>query len=524
MRVKKFQAKDMAEAMKMVKVELGPNAIILHTRDTGKGLIGWLTGSRGVEVTAALDPRKEATKGKSPTENSTNKSKSTQKPPLNEKTGRSVDYQVTDHNGKQKTPSSSSHQGEKENPLLALSKKLVEEKQQKDKIQSQNQEKKPNEGKNVNQPKKNEEKDPSMLEKRLSDLENRLIKLTGLIEHLAPSLASGQEVPSVPSRTRELYNHLLEHDVDERLALTIAAQIAESTDEEDDVWTALKTYLVSQIQIAPPLELDPNAKKPKTIMLVGPTGVGKTTTLAKISARYRYANDSGFRPKIVFITADLYRLAAIEQLQKYSEILGAELEVTYSPEEVRQALKKHSDAHLVLFDTAGTCQRNMPQMSTLGSIVKASNPTEVHLVLSATTKFGDLVDIVNHFKEVNPGRLLFTKIDESTNFGSILNTIKKFGLPLSYLTTGQNVPEDIEYARADRIAKLLLSKPTVDRTIEEEEKQESESKKNESFTDSSDKHPSTSLENEDSQESPINKKREIKDKARQDRSDETKNS
>ncbi len=259
----------------------------------------------------------------------------------------------------------------------------------------------------------------------------------------------------------------MEQDVDEHLALSIATQLAESTDAQDDVWTALKAYLVSKIPVAPPFDLPVSPGKPKVLMLVGPTGVGKTTTLAKISAQYRYNPDTRMRPKIVFVTADLYRLAAVEQLQKYTDILGVELEVTYSPDEVRQALKKHKDAHLILFDTAGACQRNLPQMSTLGAIVDASHPDEVHLVLSATTKFSDMVDVVEHFKEIKPTRLLFTKIDESTTYGPILNTVTKFKMPISYLTTGQNVPEDIERARPERIAKMLLTKPAVNRCIEE---------------------------------------------------------
>ena len=159
----------------------------------------------------------------------------------------------------------------------------------------------------------------------------------------------------------------------------------------------------------------------------------------------------------------------MEQLQKYSEILGVELESTYSPEEVKQALQKHKNNHLILFDTAGTCQRNMPQMSTLASIVEASDPAEVHLVLSATTKFSDMVDIIDHFMEIKPSRLIFTKIDESTTYGTLLNVLMKYKIPISYLTTGQNVPEDIEVARPERLAKLLLQKPSVNRTIEKGE-------------------------------------------------------
>jgi len=110
----------------------------------------------------------------------------------------------------------------------------------------------------------------------------------------------------------------------------------------------------------------------------------------------------------------------------------------------------------------------MPQMSILAGIVEASHPSEVHLVISSTTKYSDMVDVVDHFMEVHPSRLIFTKIDESTTYGPLLNTMVKYKIPISYLTTGQNVPEDIERARPERIAKLLLNQPTVNRAVLEE--------------------------------------------------------
>lgn len=463
MRVKKFQARDMAEAMRMVKAELGPNAVILHSRDLRRGLLG-IFSRAGVEVTAGVDLKQSAPQSP-PLGGETKLQRKAA--PNNVQRGGRFDARVSDApesrmdepasllgGGVEKNSLLPKPEMGENNPLLALSRKIVEE----NAANKANAAAKPS----FDEPKPaiNEKK----LEERLMNLENRLIKLTGLIESLAPAIVSG-DVSPIPIHTRDLYNHLLEQDVDEHLALSIAAHIAETTDEKDDVWTALKAHLISQIPVSPPIELTAQEGNPKVIMLVGPTGVGKTTTLAKISAQYRYNPETKTRPRIVFITADLYRLAAVEQLQKYTEILGVDLEVTYSPEEVRQALIRHRDAHLILFDTAGTCQRNLPQMSTLGAIVDATVPDEVHLVISATTKYSDMVDIVEHFKEIKPSRLLFTKIDESTTYGPILNTVSKFKTPISYLTTGQNVPEDIERARPERIAKLLLTKPAVNRSI-----------------------------------------------------------
>ncbi len=459
MRVKKFQAKSMPEAMSMVKTELGEEAIILHSREKHPGIMGLFLG-RGVEVTAAVDLKEAATK-QQPKQHAPAPQQQKEvddlppilsaKPLRQKSSGSKFDFKVDDDTNVDEAP----------NPLLELTKKF--------------------QSGNPKEPKKDSfdmktglpempfskppvPEDHPRIERRLFQLESQLTKLTGMLESLSPSFAGGG-APCVPPKTREIYNHLLDQDVDESLALNIATKIAETTDENDDTWTVLKTHLLDKIPTAQRIELDGNAKSPKIVMLVGPTGVGKTTTLAKISAQYRYALDNKFKPKIVFITADLYRLAAVEQLQKYTEILGVDLEVTYSPEEVTQALKKHKDAHLILFDTAGTAQRNMPQISTLCGIVDAAQPAEVHLVLSATTKYSDAVDIIDHFKDMKPTRIIFSKVDESTTFGTILNICVKYHIPLSYLTTGQNVPEDIEGARPERIAKLLLTKPTVNRSM-----------------------------------------------------------
>lgn len=468
----------MPEAMKRVKAELGPNAVILHSRETGRGLIG-LFSPRGVEVTAAVDdapkpsqaapPAPEAPKG-----GGFDIRIGDEPNPLLSKPAQQPKPTGSEANRAESAPPAKlqPNKSAEDNPLLALARQIASEhaggKPGESKASGGDS---VDEGRPVSKGSSETEapgssQGDSGIEKRLGSLEEQLHKLTGMLEKFTPGSSGGADASPVPARTRELYNHLLQQDVDEGLALNLATSIAESSDEDDDVWTLLKARLTERIPVAGPLPLDFDAKRPKVIMLVGPTGVGKTTTLAKISALYRYDAKAKARPKIAFITADLYRLAAVEQLQKYTEILGVDLEVTYSDDEVKQAIDKHKNAQLILFDTAGTCQRNLPQLDALASIKEAAQPDEVHLVLSATSKFSDVIDVIEHFKSIGPRRLLFTKIDESTTYGGLLNTVSKYEIPISYITTGQNVPEDIEAARPERISKLLLTKPTINRSIE----------------------------------------------------------
>jgi flagellar biosynthesis protein FlhF len=188
----------------------------------------------------------------------------------------------------------------------------------------------------------------------------------------------------------------------------------------------------------------------KVVVLIGPTGVGKTTTLAKIAADFL---TSGRR--IGFITADTYRLAAVEQLQQYADIMGLSLETVYTPRDMEEAIARQSDREILFVDTAGRSQHNASQMGELKALVEACQPAEVHLLLSATTKREDLQEIVERFSICPIDRLILTKADESTCFGPFYSIIKQTSIPFSYITTGQNVPEDIEEATANRIARLI---------------------------------------------------------------------
>lgn len=190
----------------------------------------------------------------------------------------------------------------------------------------------------------------------------------------------------------------------------------------------------------------------QVVALVGPTGVGKTTTVAKLAANF--ALREKFR--VALITADTYRIAAVEQLKTYADLIGIPIEVIYTPQELKSALYRHQDKQLVLIDTAGRSPANQPQMLELENLLSVDSSIEKHLVLSATTKFTECLDAVRRFKAANPQRYLFTKIDEACNLGTLLSLMHHDPKPLSYITTGQNVPDDIEPADPERLTNLML--------------------------------------------------------------------
>src|SRR5690554_2402748 len=190
---------------------------------------------------------------------------------------------------------------------------------------------------------------------------------------------------------------------------------------------------------------------PTVVALVGPTGVGKTTTIAKLAANFAL-----FEGKSVgLVTIDTYRIAAVEQLKTYAEILNLPVRVVYTTGEFKRALLELADKDLILVDTAGRSQKNQKQIRELGQFFNGRRLHETHLVLSTNIKLEDMLEAANAFRELSFNRLIFTKLDETSNIKNMLSFLEKVQVPLSYLTTGQNVPEDIEVASPDVIKKYI---------------------------------------------------------------------
>jgi flagellar biosynthesis protein FlhF len=268
----------------------------------------------------------------------------------------------------------------------------------------------------------------------------------GRIDHLLPELP-GELVPT--------YAQLLEADVPEVLARRLVRFVADRLEpgeahRPDIVRDALREAVESCVPVAPPIAAVVGARR--VVALVGPTGVGKTTTVAKLAANFKLAQ--GLRPGLV--TVDTYRIAAVEQLRTYAEIISLPLAVANAPSEMGRAIDELGDVDLVLIDTAGRSPRDEVKIRELADFMAAARPDEVHLVLSAVAGERSLRAAVERFSVVRADRLILTKLDEADGLGGVLAVLGQADRPVSYLTTGQAVPDDIEPADRRRLARLIL--------------------------------------------------------------------
>ncbi|WP_337461592.1 DEAD/DEAH box helicase family protein, partial [Jutongia sp.] len=208
------------------------------------------------------------------------------------------------------------------------------------------------------------------------------------------------------------------------------------------------------LKIGRPRLIDLHAKKKKYVFFIGPTGVGKTTTIAKIASMLKLSG----KVKVALVTSDTYRIAAVEQLKTYANILGVPLKVVYSADEMENAMEELEEYDLVLIDTAGRSHNNKEQKEDIHRLLETvpEEQREVFLVMSATTKYRDLVKISQSYSEITKYSLIFTKLDETDAIGNVFNIRMLTGAPLSYMTWGQNVPDDIGKVDAQKMAKQLL--------------------------------------------------------------------
>jgi flagellar biosynthesis protein FlhF len=261
-------------------------------------------------------------------------------------------------------------------------------------------------------------------------------------------------IQHLPAALFELYTDLIEAELEERIAQEFIEHLrAETTVDLTDIFAmrAEVTRLVeSEIQVSGPLRA--SAGEGRVVALVGPTGVGKTTTIAKLAANYRLRENK----TVGLITVDTYRIAAVEQLRTYAEIIDLPMEVVSTPREMREAIARMRSLDLVLMDTAGRSPRDEVRIQELRTILAEANPAEVHLVLSAVSGAKSLATTAERFATVGTTAMIVTKLDEATGMGNLLSVCRGSGLPISYVTDGQNVPDDIRVAQKRPLAQQIL--------------------------------------------------------------------
>ncbi|HLK57747.1 MAG TPA: flagellar biosynthesis protein FlhF [Chthonomonadaceae bacterium] len=270
----------------------------------------------------------------------------------------------------------------------------------------------------------------------------------------AISLAGYGGVEQEEIRFPELYQRLMDMGVSKELARELMEDLPDVAAWKEQAQlplaeSALRELIARRVASGGAIKLTPG--KLKAVALIGPTGVGKTTTIAKLAAHFALVECK----KVALLTVDTYRIAAVEQLKTYSQIIDIPIRVAYSHAEVMPAVAEFADYDLLLIDTAGRSQKNIMQVGELKSLLEGLG-CETHLVLSAPIKEQDMLEAAQRFSAARVDRLLFSKLDETSTYGSLLNVADRTGIPLSYLTTGQKVPEDIEIADGVKLATLIL--------------------------------------------------------------------
>ena len=400
--IKKFQAETEKEAILMAKEELGKDAIVTNIKTIKpKGIYKFFRPSK-VEITAAVDD--------------------------------TVNYE--------------------EDSLLSSFQKLITENHtnNQEKLKEKVIDKPTDKDENIFSDVKSTYS--SEIEKRLDSLQDLIekqIKPTG--EKLTPVV----EEKSVNENEyiKLIYKQMLINEVDEKFANQIINEIEATLQKGasvDNVLTSIYQKIV--LKLGQPETIELGDKKPKFVFFIGPTGVGKTTTIAKIASGFKMNKST----KMALVTSDTYRIAAVEQLRIYANILGVPLKVIYSAEEMSQTKEEFKDYDIVLIDTAGRSHKNTEQKDDLEELLNTIDDSmkEIYLVLSATTKYKDLVRITETYSTITNYRIIFTKLDETICMGNILNVKMMTGSPLSYAAWGQNVPNDIGRLDAQFVAKKLL--------------------------------------------------------------------
>ncbi len=406
--IKKFQAKTENDAVENAKRELGAGVVIMNVKTVKKKGIFSLFQAPVVEVTVALEE-----------ENEKQMAGQKQAPAMTALEQLALQKEKTGGYVPEKQEAGTNALEEKLDSLQNLLKQKLEtdevEKKEKDKD-------------------KEKDKEKNSSEEEDEEEQNEQMKFMKL-----------------------LYNVMIDNEVHEIYANQIIEE-AEKTNKPNMPFDYVLTNIYQKmiLKFGQPQMIEPaESQGPKVVYFVGPTGVGKTTTIAKIASKFCVEE----KKKVALLTADTYRIAAAEQLRTYANILEIPFRIIYSGQEIEQAYEEFNDYDYILVDTAGHSHHNEEQKNNIRLIIHTLDgkaETEVYLVLSATTKYRDLTSIADTYKEMTEYKIIFTKLDETTSLGNLLNLRLYTESDLSYVTYGQNVPEDIDKFNPQTTVKQIL--------------------------------------------------------------------
>ncbi|MBE5941084.1 MAG: flagellar biosynthesis protein FlhF [Lachnospiraceae bacterium] len=414
--IKKFQANTETEAIMMAKDDLGKDAIVMNIKTIKpKGLFKAFRKTQ-VEVTAAVDEVRKSKESEQPSKSTTQ---------IHAK----IDEKL--HPERSAISDESKEAKELEEKLNSLAMLLEQQ------IESQKSNKKTSQ--------KQEKQSPNNKEAERSNV---------VVGEIKDDMAGKT---SLKDKSIDL---IIEQLTNNEVSFHYAKQIIEEITHSgtirtlDDMLACVYQKIILKLGQTKPIQFDKDDKKPKVIFFVGPTGVGKTTTIAKLSSKLLLEE----KKKIAIFTSDTYRIAAVEQIKTYANILSIPVEVLYEIKDLESVLPKYKEYDYILVDTAGRSHKNKEQFRDLKNLYDAFSGYShlTYLVLSATTKYKDLKNITSLYTDIGEYSLIFTKLDETDAIGNILNVRLDTGMSLSYVSYGQNVPDDIEVMNPQVIAKQVL--------------------------------------------------------------------
>lgn len=405
--IKKFQAHTETEAIMLAKEELGKDAIVMNIKTIAPKGVYKLFRKPTVEITAAVDENITYVKEKKQSE---------EKEKIPQKNLNIIYEDDNNKNFDEVVPVDGSSYLNKDVSSIELKLNNLQ----------------------------------TMIEKQMSD--STLIK-----DKKDKKGDDGIEVSDNKNITcvQLIYNQMVENEVEECYANQVIGEIESKLRKDSPVDQILSSiYQKIILKLGQAQVLDIKQGQGRFVFFIGPTGVGKTTTIAKIATNLKLQQ----KYKVAMLAADTYRIAAVEQLRTYANILDIPLRVIYSEEEIQDVVAEFKDYDVILVDTAGRSHKNKAQREDIEKLIRKipENKREIYLVLSATTKYRDLVNMTEAYSEIAEYRLIFTKLDETSAIGNIFNIKMLTGAPLSYATFGQNVPDDIGKINPQDIAKQLM--------------------------------------------------------------------